>query len=98
MDARKAPKGAKPTYLGPPLDHMQDLIGQLDTCVERHSAVNAQARAEIDALRFINAELRTALGTIIGILDDPTGGEHVRDMRAALHVARTTLRNIDEGE
>ena len=35
--------------------------------------------------------LRDALLTIIGALDDPTGGQHVADMRMAASIATTAL-------
>ena len=35
--------------------------------------------------------LRGALLTIIGALDDPTGGQHVADMRMAASIATTAL-------
>ena len=39
--------------------------------------------------------LRAALRDVIGMLDDPTGSEHVRDMRGATLIARAALK---EGE
>jgi hypothetical protein len=36
--------------------------------------------------------LRVALRDVIGMLDDPTGLEHVRDMRGATVIARAALR------
>jgi len=35
--------------------------------------------------------LRVALRDVIGMLDDPTGLEHVRDMRGATVIARAAL-------
>mgnify|MGYP000264508861 CR=1 FL=1 len=39
-----------------------------------------------------NKKLREALKDVIGMLDDPTGSEHVRDMRAAAMIARRALK------
>lgn len=36
--------------------------------------------------------LRSALRNVIGMLDDPTGNEHVRDMRGATVIARAALK------
>ena len=36
--------------------------------------------------------LRVALRDVIGMLDDPTGLEHVKDMRGATVIARAALR------
>jgi hypothetical protein len=38
-----------------------------------------------------------ALKDVIGVLDDPHGGEHVKDMREAALIARTVLAEL-EGE
>ena len=47
-----------------------------------------KAEAERDALR-------RALKDVIGMLDDPTGCEHVRDMRGATIIARAALKEAD---
>mgnify|MGYP003630905457 CR=1 FL=1 len=36
--------------------------------------------------------LEAALRDVIGMLDDPTGSEHVRDMRGATIIARSALK------
>ena len=43
------------------------------------------------ALEARIAELEAALRQIIGTLDDPTGGQHVADMRAASTIAIAAL-------
>jgi hypothetical protein len=47
--------------------------------------------AEYAAAEELN-RLRDALRSIMGMLDDPTGMEHVRDMRGATVIARAALR------
>ena len=37
-------------------------------------------------------ELEAALKAVIGMLDDPTGSEHIRDMRGATIIARAVLK------
>ena len=58
---------------------------------ELHSALTA-ALDEIDASRAENKSLREALRDVIAMLDDPTGDEHVRDMRGATVIARAALK------
>ena len=45
----------------------------------------------IDALQAEVVRLRKALRNVIGMLDDPYGLEHVRDMRGATVIARAAL-------
>ena len=45
------------------------------------------ARAQVDRI----AVLEVAMSSVIGMLDDPTGAEHVRDMRGATVIARAAL-------
>jgi len=47
---------------------------------------------ECKALRARVAKLEAALRDVIGMLDDPTGNEHVRDMRGATVIARAALQ------
>lgn len=42
------------------------------------------------------AELEKTLRNVIGMLDDPTGGEHIRDMRGAEAIARAALAEKDQ--
>jgi len=67
----------------------------------------AQAKAEnwevrwnlvmgsLDAVRAEKAELAGALRTVIGCLDDPTGGTHVSDMRAAREAAQAAIQRAE---
>jgi len=41
-------------------------------------------------------ELQAALREIVGFLEDPTGGQHVADMRRASDIARKALEGKDE--
>ena len=56
--------------------------------IEALEARAEKAEAERDALR-------RALKDVIGMLDDPTGCEHVRDMRGATIIARAALKEAD---
>ena len=56
-----------------------------------------QAEARIEELEAKLARAVIGLRNVIGMLDDPTGGEHVRDMRAATMIARTTLTELTGG-
>jgi len=53
------------------------------------------AASDVRRLEAENERLRAALRDVIGMLDDPTGDEHVRDMRGATVIARAALK---EGE
>ena len=61
-----------------------------DTHVDKANAWDRNARKNDEIKR-----LRSALRDVIGMLDDPTGAEHVRDMRGATVIARAALK---EGE
>ncbi|QDP48414.1 MAG: hypothetical protein Tp118SUR00d2C21406231_30 [Prokaryotic dsDNA virus sp.] len=52
------------------------------------------AEAERDALQAKLAVAVEGLRDTLGMLDDPTGGEHVRDMRGASQIIRHTLSKI----
>ena len=47
---------------------------------------------DLDALTAEVRKLREAAATALGNLDDPTGGEHVADMRAAAAVLLKALK------
>lgn len=51
----------------------------------------SQHQAALDRI----AELERAIRDVIGMLDDPTGGEHVRDMRGATVIACAVLAKGD---
>lgn len=62
-----------------------------DYSVEDHIAykMGFKAGQETQAARI--AELEAALWRIVGTLDDPTGGQHVSDMRTASVIAIAAL-------
>ena len=73
--------GAKPqdnVRNGQPFD-----AGRVLCIVSREACLEAADR--IDTLEI-------ALRDVIGMLDDPTGSEHVRDMRGAAVIARAALK------
>jgi hypothetical protein len=57
------------------------------------NARNQLSQVEIDNqnLSHETNRLRAALRSIIGALEDPQGGQHVADMRAATNIARAAL-------
>ena len=62
-----------------------------------HNAARIKAAidtTEADALRGEVDILLNALHDVIGMLDDPTGREHVRDMRGATVIARRAISRI----
>ena len=61
------------------------------------TAALEDAEARIEELEAELARAVIGLRNVIGMLDDPTGGEHVRDMRAATMIARTTLTELTGG-
>jgi hypothetical protein len=61
------------------------------------TAALEDAEARIEELEAKLARAVIGLRNVIGMLDDPTGGEHVRDMRAATMIARTTLTELTGG-
>lgn len=63
------------------------LLGEMLRSRAPNNSMHDQLRAadEID-------RLRSALRDVIGMLDDPTGSEHVRDMRGATVIARAALK------
>lgn len=58
------------------------------------TAALEQAQDEIEELEAKLAKAVIGLKDVIGMLDDPTGNEHVRDMRAATMIARTALAEL----
>jgi hypothetical protein len=64
---------------GPGIDGFEtwDLLQEAADCINE-----LWARKEV---------LEKALRQVVGILDDPTGGQHVADMRSAASVARAAL-------
>tara|TARA_R110000787_G_scaffold246987_1_gene352679 strand:- start:47 stop:292 length:246 start_codon:yes stop_codon:yes gene_type:complete len=77
-----------------PLDEayktIKDAIGAVQAV--RHLA------AEADTLRAEVERLKEALRNVIGMLDDPYGLEHVRDMRGATVIARAALAHGEDGK
>lgn len=53
--------------------------------------------AELIKTRTDVERLREALKDVIGMLDDPHGAEHVRDMRGAVVIARAALKGDARG-
>ena len=79
-------------------DTSPEAVERLAAWLERHDWT-VQAPREMDvaaatlrALSAENARLRAGLKDVIGMLDDPTGAEHVRDMRGATLIARAALQ------
>jgi hypothetical protein len=60
-------------------------------------AYEAGAASQSETLRDKFAELEWALKDVIVMLDDPTGDDHVRDMRGATIIARAALKG-DQNE
>ena len=60
-------------------------------CVLLHQSID-EAQAAVLALTAEVRKLREAAATALGNLDDPTGGEHVADMRAAAAVLLKALK------
>lgn len=50
-----------------------------------------QLEAELHSCFHRIEELQAALREIVGVLEDPTGGQHVADMRRASNIARKAL-------
>jgi hypothetical protein len=74
---------------------IQQLIGDLQHEKDAHEATRELLqKVERSADRTIEVQ-QGALRTIVGILDDPTGGEHVEDMRRASATAQAALSGID---
>ena len=85
---------------------MTDQTLDLDAIDARHATVakaierypdtlpyaGLEAHADRAALTAEVRKLREAAATALGNLDDPTGGEHVADMRAAAAVLREALK------
>jgi len=51
-----------------------------------------EKKEELEEAQDRIAELEAALWRIVGTLDDPTGGQHVSDMRTASVIAITALK------
>jgi hypothetical protein len=51
-----------------------------------------KALPDYEAQQIRVIELEAALKAVIGMLDDPTGNDHVRDMRGATIIARAVLK------
>ena len=51
-----------------------------------------KALPDYEAQQIRVIELEAALKAVIGMLDDPTGSEHIRDMRGATIIARAVLK------
>jgi hypothetical protein len=62
-----------------------------DYSIEDHIAYNMGFKAGQEAQAARIAELEAALQHIIKALEDPTGGQHVFDMRFASSVASAAL-------
>jgi hypothetical protein len=78
-----------------------NLLARIRELETENRALRASPRidgrpSECVRLRESNEALVKALETVLGLLDDPTGNEHIRDMRAASHVARTAIANATE--
>ena len=85
--------------------HAEKMWGEaevkLATCEKYRDAYAEFDRIGTQAVRDLDAKLSKAvigLKDVIGVLDDPTGDEHVRDMRAATMIARTTIAELTGGK
>ena len=67
-------------------DELQEVTAALEQAQDRIEELEAKLEKAVIGLR-----------NVIGMLDDPTGGEHVRDMRAATMIARTALTELTGG-
>lgn len=65
--------------------HHRDCAYYPESLTKLWHETEAEYLAEIE-------RLRAALRDVIGMLDDPTGNEHVRDMRGATVIARAALK------
>lgn len=76
------------------IDRAEMLAADYDAKQRLDAAFNTPSSAlrEISELKARIAELEAALKAVIGMLDDPTGDEHVRDMRGATIIARAVLK------
>ena len=70
-----------------------DQLGYGNYTRKMASAAIAALRTTIDRGKL--EEIRSTFNTIIGLLDDPTGGTHVPDMRAAGYTARVGAVQCD---
>ena len=73
--------------------HSQHALARMNGCSQGTIARILKDKPEMNvaALQRRIAELEAALRQMIGILDDPTGGQHVADMRAASSIAISAL-------
>jgi hypothetical protein len=73
---------------------IESLTRQVETLAPENRRVRKlltefDQRHDTDKARI--GSLETALRDVIGMLDDPTGAEHIRDMRGATVIARAAL-------
>ena len=72
-------------------------IDNLRLLAAARAADDPMAAYALDGCADEIERLRVALRDVIGMLDDPTGLEHVRDMRGATVIARAALMEPSRG-
>lgn len=79
-----------------------DLVSRLReqrwNCLGFYTKTAHEAADHIEAQAARIKRLEAAARDALGMLDDPTGGEHVRDMRAASHILRSALAKLEKEE